>query len=176
MSANFAGSIKNSLHTNGEKPVKWKLSEFASIAEIIAALGVIISLAFVGLQLNDGNNETRAATIQAASESESYMLVTLIEHAGTWDKIIDGVPLASGEETRRGILLFNLMMMENENRYRQFNSGYLDSQSWDSRVLNLRAIVQLPMFKKWRVSFGGKGHTEEFLYIIDKLAEETPVE
>ena len=176
MSANFAGSIKNSLHTNGENPVKWKLSEFASIAEITAALGVIISLAFVGLQINDGNNETRAATIQAASESESYMLVTLIEHAGTWDKIIEGVPLDSGEETRRGVLLFNLMMTENENRYYQSKSGYLDSQSWDSRLVNLRSIAHLPMFRKWRESFGGKGHAAEFLNIMDKFAEEAPVE
>jgi hypothetical protein len=68
------------------------------------------------------------------------------------------------------------MMTENENRYRQFKSGYLDSQSWDSRLSNLAVIVKMPMFKKWRASLGGKGHTAEFLNVIDKLAEEPPVE
>ena len=53
--------------------MKWKLNELASIAEIVAAVGVILSLIFVGFQISDGSNETRAATIQAASDAESYM-------------------------------------------------------------------------------------------------------
>ena len=46
--------------------MKLKLTDWASIAEIIAAIGVVFSLIFVGLQINEGNQETRAATIQAA--------------------------------------------------------------------------------------------------------------
>ena len=153
--------------------MKWRLTEFALIAEIVAAVGVIFSLIFVGFQISDGSNETRAATIQAASDAESYMNVTLIAHSGTWDKVVIGAPLDSGEETRRGVLLFNLMMTENENRYRQYRSGYLDSQSWDSRLENLRSIVRLPVFNEWRASFGGRGHTAEFLSLVDKLYEES---
>ena len=151
--------------------MKWKPNELALIAEIVAAVGVILSLIFVGFQINDSSNETRAATIQAASDAESYMNVSLITHAGTWDKVVIGAPLDRGEEHRRAILLFNLMMTENENRYRQFRSGYLDSQSWDSRLDNLRTIVKMPMFKEWRASYGGKGHTAEFLRLVDELYE-----
>jgi len=42
--------------------MKWKLSNVASIAEIVAAIGVIFLLIFVGLQINEGNQETRAVT------------------------------------------------------------------------------------------------------------------
>ena len=153
------------------KAIKLKLNELALIAEIVAAVGVIFSLIFVGFQISDGSNETRAATIQAASDAESYMNVTLIAYSGTWDKVVVGAPLDSGEETRRGIILFNLMMTENENRYRQYRSGYLDSQSWDSRLENLRSIVKMPIFKEWRASFGGRGHTAEFLRLVDELSE-----
>jgi hypothetical protein len=153
--------------------MKWKLAELALVAEIIAAAGVILSLIFVGIQVNDGSDERRAATIQAASDAESYMLVTLIANSATWDKVVVGAPLDSGAEARKGILLFNLMMTENENRYRQFKSGYLDAQSWDTRLENLRSIVKLPMFKDWRASFGGKGHTAEFLQLVDELSEDS---
>lgn len=77
--------------------MKWKLNKLALIAEIVAAGGVIFSLIFVGFQINDGSNETRAATIQAASDAESYMNVTLIAHSGTWDKVVIGAPLDSAE-------------------------------------------------------------------------------
>jgi len=49
-----------------------KLSDWSSIAEIVAAVGVIFSLVFVGLQINEGNQETRAATVQAAYDSEAF--------------------------------------------------------------------------------------------------------
>jgi len=44
------------------------LTKWASIAELIAGVGVILSLIFVGLQINEGNRETRAATLQAATD------------------------------------------------------------------------------------------------------------
>jgi hypothetical protein len=63
----------------------WKLSNVASIAEIIAAIGIIFSLIFVGLQINEGNQETRAATIQAAAGAEAFMIATMVNHSDTWD-------------------------------------------------------------------------------------------
>jgi len=49
------------------------LTKWASIAELIAGIGVILSLIFVGLQINEGNREIRAATLQAATDSEMFM-------------------------------------------------------------------------------------------------------
>ena len=77
-----------------------KLSDWASIAEIIAAVGVILSLIFVGLQINEGNQETRAATVQAAADGEAFVIATTLNHAGLWQKVITGAPLDRGEETR----------------------------------------------------------------------------
>ncbi len=134
--------------------MKSKLSDVASVAEIIASVGVILSLIFVGLQISDSNRETRAATVQAILDSELFMIATITNHAGTWDKVITGAPLASGEERRMGITLFNLLMTEAENRYYQFDSGYLDAQSWEGRVSSLRPIVALPMYELWRKTPG----------------------
>ena len=161
---------------NDEGAMKLKLKDWASIAEIIAAIGVILSLIFVGLQINEGNQETRAATIQAASDAEAFMLVTFVNHSETLNKVVTGAPLQSGAETRKGINLYNLIMVTNENRYYQFRSGFLDAPSWEARQSTLQPIVRLPIFKIWRESFGAKGHTAEFLALLDSLAEEGPVE
>ncbi len=156
--------------------MKLKLTDWASIAEIIAAIGVIFSLIFVGLQINEGNQETRAATIQAASDAEAFMIATMVNHSETWNKIVTGAPLESGAETRKGINLYNFLMVDTENRYHQFHSGFLDAASWEGRLSILQPIVRLPIFKIWRESFGAKGHSAEFLELLDSLAEEAPVE
>jgi len=43
------------------------LLKCTSIAEIAAAVGVVLSLVFVGLQIEEGNRETRATTLQSAT-------------------------------------------------------------------------------------------------------------
>jgi hypothetical protein len=152
------------------------LKDWASIAEIIAAIGVVFSLIFVGLQINDGNQETRAATLQAASDAEAFMISTIVNHSETWEKVVTGAPLENGAETRKGINLYNFIMVDNENRYHQFHSGFLDAPSWEGRLSVLQPIVRLPMFKIWRESFGAQGHSAEFLELVDSLAEESPDE
>ncbi len=156
--------------------MKMKLTDWASIAEIIAAIGVIFSLIFVGLQINEGNQETRAATIQAASDAEAFMIATIVNHSETWNKVVTGALLESGAETRKGINLYNFLMVDTENRYHQFHSGFLDAASWEGRLSILQPIVRLPIFKIWGESFGAKGHSAEFLELLDSLAEEAPVE
>ena len=47
------------------------LSDFASIAEVIGAVAVIVSLIFVGFQLRETARATRTATASAASASMS---------------------------------------------------------------------------------------------------------
>jgi len=145
--------------------MKWKLSELASVAEVVAAIGVILSLLFVGFQIKDGNRETRAATLQATLDSEMALQSEAMRYAGIWEKVLTGAHLAEGEEKRRGILLFNMLMTLYQNQYYQFESGYLDSPP----VIDL--AVTWPIYEVWRESGGATNRSPEFLEILDKEYE-----
>jgi len=152
------------------------LAKWASVAEIAAAVGVIFSLIFVGVQINEGNKESRAATQQAISDSNAFMLRAFVDHAETWNKVVTGLPLEEGVETRTAILLFNLLMTENQNHFHQFVAGYLDEGVWDNRLRNLRPLTKLPIYELWRASYGATGLTDEFLEILDRTSREPFVE
>jgi len=147
--------------------MKRKLSELASIAEIIASIGVILTLIFVGLELSEGNRETRAATTQLVIKAEMDMVTVFIANADTWDKVVTGAPIAEGEEMRRAINLYNLSMLETANRYSQFRSGFIESSSWEGTLKTLPGITKLPIYEKWRGSFGGQGQDTAFLELLD---------
>ena len=134
-----------------------KLSDWASIAEMVAAFGVIVSLIFVGFQIADGNNETRAATTQAALDSEMFLQSHMLKYAGMWEKVVSGLPLEEGEETRRGILIMNMLMTLNENRFHQVNSGYLEHG-----INNFEIVLNFPFFETWRASGGARARSPEF--------------
>jgi hypothetical protein len=136
-----------------DSAIKWKLSNLASVAEIIAAFGVILSLLFVGFQIQDGNRETRAATLQATLDSEMALQSEAMRYAGTWEKVVTVVHLADGEETRRAILLYNMMMTLYQNQYYQFKSGYLDNPPATEDP------VTWPFYEVWRGSGGAKNRS-----------------
>ncbi len=151
-----------------------KLSKWASIAEMIAATGVILSLIFVGLQINDENRETRAATRQAANDSEMFMQSQLLRYADVWEKILSGAPLEHGAEERRGIVLYNLVMTEYENRFAQFEAGFFDPTLWESRRPGLARFASVPFFETWRESIGASDHSPSFLEIIEDMRRSQP--
>ena len=136
---------------------------------MIAAVGVILSLIFVGLQLSEGNRETRAATIQATTDSELFFQSQIMRYADIWEKMISGAPLEDGPEMRRAIILFNIAMTELENRYRQYEAGYGDAQSWEARRNSIQTFVAMPIFKNWRESLAASTHTPRFLEIVDDV-------
>ena len=139
------------------------LSDLASIAEILGAVAIVVSLIFVGFQINDGNREVRAATTQASLDTEMFLISELLDNAGVWEKVITGAPIAEGEETRTAILLMNMVMTMNENRFEQMNTGYLEPQP-----LNLNVVVRTDSWDIWRNSGGALNRSREFLEFVDR--------
>ena len=149
--------------------MKWKLSDLASVAEIVAAIGVILSLLFVGFQIKDGNREIRAATLQATLDSEMTLQSEAMRYAAVWDKVLSSSHLVEGEEKRRAVLLMNMMMATYQNQYDQFESGYLD------RPPKLDEPVTWAIYEAWRESGGAINRSPEFLELLDKLYEQRTV-
>lgn len=147
------------------------LEQFANIAEIIGVLLVIVTLVFLTLQIRQNTKALRSTTIQAVLNSEMEFGKILIEHAATWDKILEAEPLTEGEEHRRAIMLFNVFMIDSESRYKQYETGFLDPQAWEARLRTLPKVVALPIYGEWRASIGGLSHSRDFLEMLDELAQ-----
>ena len=152
------------------------IQDWAAIGEIVGAIVVVVTLIYLAAQIRDSNRERRAATVQATLDSDLFLGATIARHAGTWDKVLAGLPLESGKETRRALNLYNLIMIESENRHHQFNSGYLSAQIWEGRLASLRPIVVLPMFEEWKKTPGGLNHTADFLDLLHSLRDGGSVE
>lgn len=100
------------------------------------------------------------------------MATAFADHAGTWDKVLTGAPLAPGEELRRGFVLYNINMLDSANRFQQFESGYLDAQLWQARLEILGPLVKLPIFEMWRDTPGGRNQPPDFLKLLDRLSSD----
>jgi hypothetical protein len=148
--------------------MSWEVA--ASIAEVVGAIAVVVSLVYLAVQIRSNTRAAKANAYELAIQSEMETAVVFTEHVEIWDKIITGQPLSEGAEQRAGILLYNLLMLDSERRYQQYARGYLDAQPWEARHRTLPAIVSLPVFRLWRRSLGAQSHSADFLKLVDECA------
>jgi len=151
--------------------MKLKLSEWASIAEVLSAIAIVVSLVFVGLQINDGNRETRAATVQSTLDSEMALQAELLRYTDTWLKITNGIPFSDEVETRKALILYTMLMTQNENQFEQMNSGYLE--------FNADAIappVTWPIYEMWTQTAAYQGRSVEFRDFLETERKRRTIE
>ena len=151
--------------------MKIKLADWASVAEILGAIAIVISLYFVGSELSEGNREMRAATTQATLDSAMAFNVEILRYAEVWDKVLSNEVLTDDVNKRRAIVLFNMMLTVNENRYQMWKSGYLE-YSEDS----IKMMVALQIYETWRKSPGAAAHSREFLGFLDGMRSRRDLE
>jgi len=144
--------------------MKIKLADWASIAEILGAVAIVISLVFVGFQINDGNRETRAATTQAILDSEMFFQAQLLRYPDIWIAIFENADTLDPVESRRAIVLFNMAMTLHDNKYQMGKAGYLEYSG-----SNLRLVTQTDFYGVWRASPGANSRSKEFMEFADGM-------
>lgn len=120
---------------------KLKLSDWANLAEIGAAIGVVVSLIFVGMELRNNTAANEAATRAAVNQKDMQFLSLRIDSsvlARAHAKLESGERLSPLEESQL-VHQEYINFVSFENSYYQFRKGVLEEQEW----LRHRNIVQL---------------------------------
>ncbi len=97
-------------------------------------------------------------------------LSEIMEHADVWQIVVLGGEDSDEVTMRRAIVLFNMMMTMNDNRFQMMNSGYLDFHD-----TGLRQVLTFPFYEIWRESPGAGARSPEFLDYVDDIRQHTTI-
>ena len=123
-----------------------------TLAEIIGALAVVVSLIYVAIQIRQNTCESRTQRAQAlmSANSDGNALI-----ASTPDlaKIVqtgmgDFNALTEDEQFRFGFMFFSFFN-KYDFAYHQFLDGQLDEKHWAKMHIELPLFVSLPGSKTW---------------------------
>jgi len=120
-----------------------KLKQAASWAEIISALGLVVSLIYVGIQVSDNTVATRSITASHANAEfiDWYAHVTADpELINLWYQGVREPEQLSKQETLRFILLMHMIMLQFQNNYYLVQEGTLDKKVLDSITFTITLI------------------------------------
>lgn len=112
---------------------KPSLSEFAQLAEVVAALAVIISLVYVGRELRSNTAAIRAASLQSvASASAEILLTTAADSALSRIRQIgtDDITALTEAEAYRYHTLMRQVWLTFQNVYFQNELEVMDPRVW----------------------------------------------
>ena len=114
---------------------RFKLAEFAQIAEIVAAIAVIISLIYVGKEVQNNTSAIRGASMQAIATTDADALMTIASDADLSEivRLGDQDPSQlSPADAFRYNLFMRQFWLSFQNIFQQSELGLIESSVWRS--------------------------------------------
>ena len=114
-----------------------------ALAEVVAALSVVISLIYVGFQIRQNTGAVRSATAQAVHDNHAAWYINLSNDASLNALVIKGLKDYSAldeVEKARFIDIFMAFSSYSQNAFYQWREGALSPQpwiGWESLIMNL---------------------------------------
>jgi hypothetical protein len=146
-----------------------EIQDIAALAEIIGVLLIVISFAFLALQIRGSNKATIANLSQTISDSEMNVSVQLLKYADIWQQMLDDSPIEAAIERRRAIILMNHYFVHTENRFNQYQLGYLDNQTWQDSISGVRMLVNLSVYEQWKHAPSYYNRSQKFRRFLEDL-------
>ena len=160
--------------------MKSKLSDLASMAEIIGAFAVVVSLIYVGIQVNDGNSAIRSAAVNDANVSVQswYLEIGATDYAEEFYNSLMNDEIKTPQLEFRFMMSFHGVFLGFQNSYLMAEEGTVDPELVDGLTASVVAVKDTPGFKRYWRQRSSLLHPRFVHYVNDLLAveSETPME
>ncbi len=134
--------------------MKFKLSDLASIAEIIGAFAVVISLIYVGVQVNDSAGAVRSASANDANVAVQNWYLQIGSNQQTselfYEALISEEALSNQEEFQF-LMMFHGIFLALQNSFLLAEEGTIDVELREGLTSVILGVKDLPRFRRyWR--------------------------
>jgi hypothetical protein len=134
--------------------MKLKLSEWASIAEIIGAFAVVISLLYVGVQVNDSASAVRSASANDANVALQNWYLQIgsdQQTSGLFYKALTSEKALSNQEEFQFLMMMHGAFLAFQNSYLLAEEGTIDAELREAITAAILGVKSLPgMSRYWR--------------------------
>lgn len=154
--------------------MRLKLAEWSSVAEIIGAFAVVVSLVYVGMQVNDSASAVRAASANDANVSLQAWYLQIGTNQQTSElfyRALTSEEALSNEEEFQYLMMLHGAFLAFQNSYLLAEEGTIDTELREAITAAIVGIKQLPGMRRYwrqRKSYLHSG----FAAYVDQLIEQ----
>ena len=158
--------------------MKLKLSELASIAEIIGAFAVVISLIYVGVQVNYSAGAVRSASANDANVAVQNWYLQIGSDQQTSELFYNALTseeALSNQEEFQFLMMFHGVFLAFQNSYLLAEEGTIDVELRDALTVAILRVKDLPGMKRYWRQRKSYLHSEFADYVDQLLKQEKSV-
>jgi len=151
------------------------LEDFASVADILSAVAVVVSLIYVGIQVNDSTSAIRSAAASDATKAMQSWYLEMGRNRQASDVWLNAMrspePLPANDEFQF-LMSMHAAILGMQNSYLLSKEGTLDAEFREAVTTAIIAVKDLPgMDRYWRQR-RGFFHIEFAKYVDGLLAQD----
>jgi len=143
------------------------LSDVANLAQIIAALGVVVSLIYLAVQIRGNTKVVSARARHSISEFVLRISMFRAEHADRFAKLESGAELTDGDRQFRYWSHIQFLLHA-ETYFHQHDLGLMPDPHWQPYAQYFAKYTQSPGFREVWDDIGS-GFSEDFARWINGL-------
>lgn len=144
-----------------------------AVSELVATIGVIISLVYVARQIRQNTRAVKGATTHAVTERQQTELHWSHEIAGIFTKAIETPgELSSSEAWSLSEWLSSAIVMR-QNEYRQYRLGLLEDEVWNQSERVISMLLGFPWGRHWWKVVGREQVNPRLAGHIDGLLQDS---
>ena len=158
--------------------MKIRLSEIASIAEIIGAFAVVISLIYVGIQVNDSAVAVRSSSANDANVALQnwYMQIGSDQQtSGIFYRGLTSEEALPLEEEFQYLMMFHGAFLAFQNGFLLAEEGSIDAKFRDSLSAVILGVKDLPGMGRYWQQRRGYLHPDFAIYVEQLFRTESDV-
>ena len=132
--------------------MKWKLSEMASIAEIIGAFAVVISLVYVGVQVSDSAGAVRSASANDANVALQNWYLEIGSDQQTSELFYNALTseeALSNQEEFQFLMMFHGAFLPFQNSFFLAEEGTIDAELREAITAAILGVKDTPGMKRY---------------------------
>ena len=151
--------------------IDWQVA--AAISEVIGAIAVVISLAYLAYQVRQNTRAIRGSTLDAITDHMQDELRWSAEIAHIWKKAFDAPETLTFDESWQLGEWTNAAFTARQNEFHQYRHGLLDKDVWLASENIIRLLVGIDWTRNWWLEHARNDRSSEFADLVDRLIEES---
>ena len=147
-----------------------RLPNYQFVAQMSAALAVVISLGFVAYELKLARDIAKAEVYQARTAMDQNYRISTFDSAALHEvfRKVDRGEALSDEEVKLRVINADIAIMTAENVFYQYQLGLLDEEEWAVWLSNMGWMLETPCYRSY-FERNRNGFRKPFADEIDKL-------
>ena len=140
-----------------------------AIGEILGALGVMATLAYLAVQVRQNTRAVRGATLNAVTQGQVGELRWSSDISTSMRRAIHEPGEMSEDDIHRVTEWMTAAFLARQNEFSQFKQGLLDRDKWEQSEHIIRMLVGMEWVGQWWKSYGEHAFTREFVACVERI-------